>query len=254
MKKRNLLLTFALLSSMILQAQQWKENAPCSALCIDATKTVLAGRMPKEDSTTVNLNLPCGGGTLEDNPVWWKFRPTSDKVVFTIKSSNCIAGRCGVGIQLFLFEGTTCTNVKCLNGVVGTFGVAKMDVKPSGQYYLQLDGICGCQCDVEITYDKSQILEENCNSTAIENMQIADSQVKVYPNPVEDKFNIEVTDAKTMTLNLYNTQGQLVLSQNEMKQITENKYEAFVSQLPKGIYLLKMNLDGRVGVRKIIVE
>ena len=254
MKKSYYLLLFALFSSVVLHAQQWKENSPCSALCIDVKKTSIVGRMPKADSTTVNFNLPCGGGTLEDNPVWWKLRSTSDKITFSVKTSNCVAGKCGVGVQLFLFEGTTCTNIICLNGVVGTNGITTVNVKPSMQYYLQLDGLCGCQCDVEITYDKSQIVDESCNSTAIENAQIGDSQAKIYPNPVEDKFFIEINKAKNVVLNLYNTQGQLVLSHNEMKQIDENKYEALVSHLPKGIYLLKMKLDSRVGVRKIIVE
>ena len=94
----------------------------------------------------------------------------------------------------------------------------------------------------------------DCKSLANDDSQNIDNQVKVYPNPVEDKFFIEINEAKNVILNLYNTQGQSVLSQNEIKQISENKYEAFVSHLPKGIYLLKMKLDSRVGVQKIIIE
>jgi hypothetical protein len=79
-------------------------------------------------------------------------------------------------------------------------------------------------------------------------------QINIYPNPTEDNFYIELPKVINVSLDLYNIQGQLVLSQNEMKRVDDNKYEAPVSHLPKGIYLLKMKLDGRVEVRKVIVE
>jgi hypothetical protein len=49
-------------------------------------------------------------------------------------------------------------------------------------------------------------------------------------------------------------QGKKVLSQNDMTQYDVSHYEAQVSDLPKGIYVLKMNLDGKPAVQKIIVE
>ncbi len=84
--------------------------------------------------------------------------------------------------------------------------------------------------------------------------QFTDYQINIYPNPTNDNFFIEIPKTKNVLLDLYNTQGQLVLSQKEMIQITENQYEANVAHLPKGVYLLKMNLDGKVEVRKVVVQ
>jgi hypothetical protein len=250
---------FLLISfSTVAFAQQWKENAPCSAYCIDATLTTFKGRMPKEDSSTVNLLLPCGNGTSEDNPIWWRFRPTGNKITFSFKSSNCSVGKCGAGpgagVQLHLYEGDECGKLVCKNGNVGTYGSFGENVVPSKKYYLQLDGLCGCQCDFEITYDKTQIVDENCKNTVSVINQLSDDQINIYPNPATDKFTIELSSIKNATLDLYNTQGQIVLSQKSMTQLADNQYEANVTHLPKGVYFLKINLDENVGVRKIVVE
>jgi hypothetical protein len=85
-------------------------------------------------------------------------------------------------------------------------------------------------------------------------IQHIDNQVNIYPNPTDDKFIIELPNVKNVMLDLYNIQGQRLLSQKKMLQLTDNQYEANIADLPKGVYLLKMNLEGKVEVRKIVVE
>jgi hypothetical protein len=85
-------------------------------------------------------------------------------------------------------------------------------------------------------------------------VQNIDNQINIYPNPTGDKFVIELPDVKNARLDLYNIQGQLLLSQKDMIWIDANHYEASVTHLPKGIYMLKMNLDNQLNIRKIIIQ
>jgi hypothetical protein len=85
-------------------------------------------------------------------------------------------------------------------------------------------------------------------------MKKLETNENIFPNPTDDKFIIELPNVKNTMLDLYNIQGQHLLSQKEMIQLADNQYEANVADLPKGVYLLKMNLDGKVEVRKIVVE
>jgi hypothetical protein len=85
-------------------------------------------------------------------------------------------------------------------------------------------------------------------------VQNIDNQINVYPNPTDDKFIIELPDVQNATIDLYNIQGQVLLSQKEMNVLDANHYEASVTHLPKGIYVLKINLDNQINIQKIIIQ
>lgn len=81
------------------------------------------------------------------------------------------------------------------------------------------------------------------------------TEVMIYPNPTDDKFFVALPTLKnTPSLDLFDMQGKKVLSQNDITQYDDTHYEVQVSDLPKGVYLLKMNLDGKSVVEKIVVE
>ncbi len=157
--KNVILLLLLLMSSASLHAQL-VEGTPCTATCLDPNKNTITGRMPNANGSSPNLNFPCGSGTTEDNPAWWILRPSGTTLTFGITTSNCEAGGCGLGIQMTLWEGDACGSVTSVDCLVGTFGFFTATVSPCKVYYLQLDGLCECVCDVIITYDKNQILKE----------------------------------------------------------------------------------------------
>ena len=73
--------------------------------------------------------------------------------------------------------------------------------------------------------------------------------VSIFPNPTDDRFTISA-DFPFTHVSVVNTIGQVVLN----KDVIGNHTEINVSQLPEGIYLVKI-LDGKNWiVRKIIVE
>lgn len=61
------------------------------------------------------------------------------------------------------------------------------------------------------------------------------TQVKMYPNPIQNKLNIQL-DQKVKSLEIINTQGQIVLQEsNPQKLININ-----TSQLKKGVYFVNL--------------
>jgi PKD repeat protein len=71
-------------------------------------------------------------------------------------------------------------------------------------------------------------------------------KIYIYPNPTEDKLNITLPDEMTtlpVTLQVINATGQVVLSQ---KANAANVNSLNVSTIPKGIYVLLAESNGRV--------
>ncbi|MPS73460.1 MAG: T9SS type A sorting domain-containing protein [Chryseobacterium sp.] len=60
-------------------------------------------------------------------------------------------------------------------------------------------------------------------------------KLKVFPNPVKDKLNIDTNDDKEYFFQIYNMSGQLV------KEGRFDNKQTDVSNLSTGIYLLRIN-------------
>jgi hypothetical protein len=140
-------------------AAQFVEGTPCTASCLDPLKGTISGTLPNANNQSPNLNLPCGGGTSEDNPVWFIIRPSKDSLTFSFTATNCVGG-CGAGIEMTLWEGDNCGSVTAVNCISGASGKLTSKVTPCKVYYLQLDGLCESRCFVTLNYDNSQILRE----------------------------------------------------------------------------------------------
>lgn len=70
--------------------------------------------------------------------------------------------------------------------------------------------------------------------------------VNVYPNPSEGKFFIK-TENKTMLMEIYNSVGEKILSENNSNEIN-------LSQFPKGIYFVKLFDGSLIHSEKIVVQ
>jgi GDP-D-mannose dehydratase len=80
---------------------------------------------------------------------------------------------------------------------------------------------------------------------------------KIYPNPSNNVINIDLRDSKnepvkssTISGTIYDLIGQSRIQVN----FIENKATADVSQLPKGVYVLKIFIDGVVESHQVIVQ
>lgn len=73
--------------------------------------------------------------------------------------------------------------------------------------------------------------------------------IKIYPNPASDFITIESNTTVITSISVYDILGKNVLSQNELINNRLN-----VSMLNNGVYFLKINADGNIVTKKIIIE
>jgi Secretion system C-terminal sorting domain len=87
----------------------------------------------------------------------------------------------------------------------------------------------------------------NLNVLGINNpAEIENQDVLIYPNPTKNYFTIE-SNQKVSSIELYNSIGQIVFVENNTNIIQ-------VTNLSKGIYIMKVNLENGSITKKVIVE
>jgi hypothetical protein len=99
----------------------------------------------------------------------------------------------------------------------------------------------GCNSQVE--------LEEACG-VSVDNM-IVDNPFSMYPNPTSTQITVEIPEISNQSiLTIMNINGQELIK----CQITELKTVIDITNLPKGIYFVRLTGERTVGVEKIIKE
>ncbi len=74
-------------------------------------------------------------------------------------------------------------------------------------------------------------------------------EVEILPNPASDKIQVTVADFAPVSLLLFDCQGKIVRERKFAEQTVLD-----VSDLPAGIYMLRLATENGSAVRKVIVE
>lgn len=72
--------------------------------------------------------------------------------------------------------------------------------------------------------------------------------VKIYPNPADDLLHIE--SESSLEIEIFNSFGQTVLAQS----FSQTSHSIDVSHLASGIYFVKIHVNGKVGLQKLVIE
>jgi len=130
-----------------------------------------------------------------------------------------------------------------------------------GTYYLYAE-MAGCETEpIKVMISESNpnveiMLTLKGNSIlGIHNKQISLDAGVVYPNPVKNdaQITVKMTTASELNIELYSMTGQLIYTNTEPVSIGETTVLISASQLPEGIYLLKIyTREGQILTRKLV--
>ena len=100
-------------------------------------------------------------------------------------------------------------------------------------------------------------LYKGANLVTVNNYTADNSSARVYPNPFDESTTIDVTlkEKGNVSLSIYNILGEKVstIENGTIKAAGNYKYE-FSSQVPSGVYFVKLNVNGKLNTFKIVKQ
>lgn len=87
----------------------------------------------------------------------------------------------------------------------------------------------------------------NCSVLDVTDFSIDD--LNIYPNPAKDKIQFTNFNASSAEVRIFNILGKQVFHQPKLTEKTID-----VSQFNKGIYLLKVTVDGKSRTQKLVIQ
>lgn len=93
-------------------------------------------------------------------------------------------------------------------------------------------------------------LHVTCNDCGVVNVpEIEKNNLTVYPNPATNKFTVDLGNDEKANIQLFNLVGQQVYNETITGSAQVN-----VSNLHSGVYMLKVNQNGKVTTTKVVVK
>lgn len=134
-------------------------------------------------------------------------------------------------------------------------------------YYVEVDNINSDYYVSNFRY-KFQFENDNGNNIYIDNINMyptsmsdvtenEESYLNVYPNPANDQATIEIIGSTGVDYNIsvHSTLGQQVKTVfNGQLNAGLNKFELDIADLAKGVYLVRIESDGRLQTMKLVKE
>lgn len=84
---------------------------------------------------------------------------------------------------------------------------------------------------------------------------LLNSNILIYPNPSNGKFQLQNNSSgieKSYDMEIYNSHGKMIYETLFSKKLNLNKID--ISEFPKGIYFLRLNVGDAICNRKIIIQ
>ncbi len=87
----------------------------------------------------------------------------------------------------------------------------------------------------------------NCSVLNINEVQV--DNISIFPNPAKNQIQLLNNNAVSVGIRIFNVLGKQVFHQSK---ITDNTID--VSSFNKGIYLVKINVDGKTKTQKLVIQ
>lgn len=87
----------------------------------------------------------------------------------------------------------------------------------------------------------------NCSVLNIQNLLI--DKISIFPNPAKNKIHVSNIDVNSIEIRIFNVLGKQVFHQSEI-----SKKGIDVSNFNKGIYIVKIDVDGKSKTQKLVIQ
>jgi len=156
-----------------------------------------------------------------------------------------------------IYRGLTTATLALIDSVItGTTTYSDTTIITGDVYYLiQIVKTDSCIAtsnakDQTEIYNTSVSNLEEYTGTGIEENQLLESSISIYPNPASGNIQVKSEKLKVKSLEIYDMQGK------HIKSIEINSYKTSVdiSALAKGMYFVKAKTENGVAVKKFVKE
>lgn len=104
--------------------------------------------------------------------------------------------------------------------------------------------------------ERGTVVNSRSNVLPTSEIESIGAEIRTYPNPVKDMLQVSIQSARSghLLMSLLSLEGKMLRSQNQLIHTGNNRTQIDVSELPAGMYLLRVSTEGEVVTQKIIVE
>lgn len=89
----------------------------------------------------------------------------------------------------------------------------------------------------------------NANCSVLDVATFSVNKVSIYPNPATNQIQVSNIDGNSSEIRIFNVLGKQVLHQSK---ITEKTID--ISSFIRGIYLVKISVDGKTKTQKLVIQ
>lgn len=180
----------------------------------------------------------------------------------TINFANNYSTASGPDVRLYLIksEGKSISQLKTLNpdneenisfGLVGFSGVQSFTQNISENIDItKYDTVFFYCLQFTAFWDLGFYTPfSSSNCTILNTDTFLVDKIAVYPNPAKNKIQFSNIDAVSAEIRIFNVLGKQVFHQSKIKENTLD-----ISSFNKGVYLVKINVDGKTKTQKLVIN
>ncbi|WP_405564874.1 DM13 domain-containing protein [Polaribacter sp. Asnod6-C07] len=121
---------------------------------------------------------------------------------------------------------------------------------PNGKNIADFDKVFFYCLDFDHFWDLGTFTSFSSNNCSVLNIdEVKIDKISFYPNPAKTKIQLSNIDAVSVEIRIFNVLGKQVFHQSK---ITNNSID--ISSFNKGIYLAKINVDGKTKTQKLVIQ
>ncbi|NOU16226.1 MAG: T9SS type A sorting domain-containing protein [Bacteroidales bacterium] len=164
------------------------------------------------------------------NEFGYKYLKSTIKSINDFKNTNISLDTCKFEAARKIYEASRLIELKLRDSV-----------KHYPDLKLAIKNLILKDCSNAISFAENIISNINENSI---------SGIKIYPNPSNNKLNIELNDIKQSTMRVIGIKGDIMLT-----KIINRQFETIdISNLPKGVYFIQILQEHKSFVKKIVLN